>query len=78
MEENEETVITSMTPHTVCKKKALNDNLDIRATDVTLGLRRVPAGFHTVVHHSGLEWRTESRSSPVNNDVIDWSGPIPM
>ena len=52
--------------------------VDIRATDVALGLRRVPAGFYAVVHHSGLEWKTENKPSSVNDDVVEWSGPMPM
>jgi hypothetical protein len=55
-----------------------NDKVAIRATDVALGLRRVPSGFHTIVHHSGLEWRTENKRSSANDDVVEWSGPIPM
>ncbi|KAG6373234.1 TPR-like protein [Boletus reticuloceps] len=50
----------------------------IRATDVALGLRRLPVGFYTAVHHSGLEWRTENKRSFVNNDVVQWDGPIQM
>ncbi|KAI9574286.1 TPR-like protein [Boletus coccyginus] len=50
----------------------------IRATDVALGLRRVPAGFYIVVHHSGLEWRTENKRSSVSHDVVQWNGPIPI
>ncbi|KAF8119907.1 CHAT domain-containing protein [Boletus edulis] len=50
----------------------------IRATDVALGLRRLPAGFYTAVHHSGLEWRTENKRSFVNGDVVQWDGPIQM
>jgi hypothetical protein len=50
----------------------------IRVTDVALGLRRLPSGFHTVVHHSSLEWRTENKPSSVNDDVVEWNGPIPM
>ncbi|KAF8127667.1 hypothetical protein EV363DRAFT_1401026 [Boletus edulis] len=46
--------------------------------DVVLGLRRVPAGFYTVVCHSGLEWRTENKCSSVKDDVIEWSRPIPL
>ena len=59
---------------------AIIDNgfVGIRATDVALGLRRVPAGFYAVVHHSDLEWRTENKPSSVNDDVVEWSGPIPM
>ena len=58
--------------------KIANDEAGIRATDVTLGLRRLPTDFHTVVHHSGLEWRTENKPSSVNDNVVEWSGPIPM
>ncbi|KAN0086141.1 CHAT domain containing protein [Tylopilus felleus] len=52
----------------------------IRATDVALGLRRlrVPAGFYVMLHHNSLEWRTENKPSSVNNDVVEWSGPIPI
>jgi hypothetical protein len=50
----------------------------IRADDVALGLRRVPSGFYAVVHHSGLEWRTENKRTSVNDDVVEWDGPIPM
>ena len=58
--------------------KIANEKVGIRATDVTVGLRRVPAGFYTVVHHSGLEWKTENKPSSVNDDVVEWSEPIPM
>ena len=58
--------------------KIVNDNVAIRATDVALGLGRVPAGFYTVVHHSGLEWKTENKPSSVNDDNVEWGGPIPM
>jgi hypothetical protein len=57
--------------------KISNDEVGLRATDVALGLRRLPSGFHTVVHHGGLEWRTENKPPSVNDDV-EWSGPIPM
>ncbi|KAI9569441.1 CHAT domain-containing protein [Boletus coccyginus] len=50
----------------------------IQATDVALGLRRVPAGFYTIVRHSALEWRTENKRSSVSHDLVEWSGPIPI
>ncbi|KAI9567762.1 CHAT domain-containing protein [Boletus coccyginus] len=50
----------------------------IRATDVALGLRRVPAGFYAVVCHSGLEWRTETKCSSMDIDVIEWNVSIPI
>ncbi|KAF8137631.1 hypothetical protein EV363DRAFT_1121135, partial [Boletus edulis] len=48
----------------------------IRMTDVALGLRRIPTSFYTVVRHSGLEWRTESKRSSTNDDAVEWRGPI--
>ncbi|KAF8444075.1 CHAT domain-containing protein [Boletus edulis BED1] len=50
----------------------------IRATGVALGLRRFPAGFYTIVHHSGREWRTENKRSSVKDDLVEWNGPIPI
>jgi hypothetical protein len=50
----------------------------IRATDVALGFRRLPSAFYAVVHHSGLEWRTENKPTSANEDVVEWSGPIPV
>ena len=58
--------------------KLANNKVGIRATDIVLGLRRVSSGFYTVVHHNGLEWRTENKPSSVDDDVVEWSGPIPM
>ncbi|KAF8436548.1 CHAT domain-containing protein [Boletus edulis BED1] len=49
----------------------------IRVTDIALGLRRLPASFYVVVHHSGREWRTENKSSLVNSGVVEWGEPIP-
>ncbi|KAF8133237.1 TPR-like protein [Boletus edulis] len=63
-----------------CKEKTSAHTVitSIRATGVALGLRRLPAGFYTVVHHTGLEWRTENKCSSVGDDVVEWSGPIPL
>jgi len=55
-----------------------NDKIGIRAADIAVGLRRIPAGFYTAVQHSGCEWRTANRPVSVNNDVVQWDGPIPM
>ena len=55
-----------------------NDNVGIRVTDVALGLGRLPSGFYAVVHHSGLEWRTENKRSSIDDDLVEWSGPIPL
>lgn len=74
---NEETVITSMNSFLYGTEKITNDKVGIRATDLVLGLRRIPAGFYLVVHHSGLEWKTENKRSSGNED-IEWNGSFPM
>ncbi|KAG6370032.1 hypothetical protein JVT61DRAFT_12551 [Boletus reticuloceps] len=51
---------------------------NIQAKEPALGLRQLPAGFYAVVHHSGLEWRTENKRSSVSDGVVEWSGPIPL
>ncbi|KAF8139603.1 hypothetical protein EV363DRAFT_1249426 [Boletus edulis] len=66
----------SNSTHTIEDKRFIITS--IRATDMALGLRRLPAGFYTAVHHSGLEWRTENKCSFVNNDVVQWDGQIQM
>ncbi|KAG6373193.1 hypothetical protein JVT61DRAFT_6813 [Boletus reticuloceps] len=76
--ENERIVITSMKFIPSRSTKVADDREGIRATDVALGLRRLPAVFYTAVHHSGLEWRTENKHSFVNDDVVQWDGPIQM
>jgi len=75
-----ETVITStkFIHFSIQLAKIANDKIGIRATDATLGLRRLPGGFYTIVRHSGLEWRTENKRSSANHDVVEWSGPVPM
>ncbi|KAF8138959.1 hypothetical protein EV363DRAFT_1394374 [Boletus edulis] len=80
-DEKEEMVITStefISPRFSCLHncKIANDKVDIQATDIALGLRRVPAGFNAMVPCSGLEWRTENKRSSVNDDVVGWSGQI--
>ena len=78
MDENEELIITSIKHISLPSAKIAHDKVGIRATDIALGLRRIPSGFHTMVYHSGLKWRTKNKCSSVNDDVVEWSGPIPM
>lgn len=54
-------------------QKVPNDEVGIRATDLALGLRRIPAGFYTIIYHSGLKWRTENKPVSVDNNVIERS-----
>ena len=35
-----------------------------------LGPGKTPLGFYIVVHHRGLEWRTESKRLSVNNNRV--------
>ncbi|KAG6369820.1 hypothetical protein JVT61DRAFT_13534 [Boletus reticuloceps] len=78
IDENEEIVITSAQLIYLHSRKFANDKVDIRAADAALGLRRLPAWFYLVVHYSSLEWRTENKRSSVSEDVVEWSGPIPI
>jgi len=44
----------------------------IRATDLSLGLRRIPAGFHAVVKADGAEYQTSNQSVHVDQAVVGW------
>ncbi|KAG2141387.1 CHAT domain-containing protein [Suillus bovinus] len=44
----------------------------IRATDLTLGLRRIPAGFHAVVKTDSAEYQTSNQSVHVDQTVVEW------
>ncbi|KAG1810761.1 CHAT domain-containing protein [Suillus variegatus] len=42
------------------------------ATDLTLGLRRIPAGFHVVVKADGAEYQTSNKSVNVDQTDVEW------
>ncbi|KAG2743717.1 hypothetical protein P692DRAFT_201869884 [Suillus brevipes Sb2] len=44
----------------------------IRAADLTLGLRRIPAGFHVVFEADGVEYQTSNKSVHVDQAVVEW------
>ncbi|KAG1825310.1 CHAT domain-containing protein [Suillus variegatus] len=44
----------------------------IRATDLTLGLRRIPAGFHVVIKVDSAEYQTSNQSVDVDQAVVEW------
>ncbi|KAG2746776.1 hypothetical protein P692DRAFT_20887136, partial [Suillus brevipes Sb2] len=44
----------------------------IRASDLTLGLRWIPAGFHVVVKADGAEYQTSNKSVHVDQAVVEW------
>ncbi|KAG2083938.1 CHAT domain-containing protein [Suillus cothurnatus] len=48
----------------------------IHATDLTLGLLRIPAGFHVVVKTDGAEWQTSNKPVHVDQAVVEWNEPI--
>ncbi|KAG1741314.1 TPR-like protein [Suillus lakei] len=45
----------------------------IRATDLTLGLRRIPAGFHVVVEADGAECQTSNKPVHVDQAFVEWN-----
>ncbi|KAG1799048.1 CHAT domain-containing protein [Suillus plorans] len=48
----------------------------IRATDLTLGLRRIPTGFHVVVKTDSAECQTSNKPVYVDQVVVEWNEPI--
>ncbi|KAG2150205.1 CHAT domain-containing protein [Suillus bovinus] len=50
----------------------------IRATDLALGLRRIPAGFHAVIKADDLEYQTSNISVNVDQAVVEWHERIPL
>ncbi|KAG1782278.1 CHAT domain-containing protein [Suillus placidus] len=44
----------------------------IRAADLALGLRQIPAGFHVVVKADGAEYQTSNKSVHVDQAVVEW------
>ncbi|KAG2336891.1 hypothetical protein BDR05DRAFT_1005489 [Suillus weaverae] len=45
----------------------------IHVTDVTLGLRRIPAGFHVVLKTEGAEFQTSNKPVHVDQAVVEWN-----
>ncbi|KAG1842148.1 hypothetical protein F4604DRAFT_1984150 [Suillus subluteus] len=48
----------------------------IHATDLTLSLRRIPAGFHVVIKTDGAECQMSNKHVHVDQAVIEWTKPI--
>jgi len=44
----------------------------IIATGLTLGLRRIPAGFYVEVQADDIQWQTTNKSVHVGLDVLEW------
>jgi len=44
-----------------------------RATDLTLGLKRIPAGFYVIVLVDGAEWQTTNKSVHIDQDIVEWN-----
>ncbi|KAG1763267.1 CHAT domain-containing protein [Suillus occidentalis] len=44
----------------------------IHAADLTLGLRRIPAGFHVVFKADGAEYQTSNKSVRIDQAVVEW------
>ena len=48
----------------------------VRATGLTLDLRRIPAGFYVTVKVDGAEWQTTNKHVHVDQDVVEWKETI--
>ncbi|KAG1825312.1 CHAT domain-containing protein [Suillus variegatus] len=48
----------------------------IHATDLTLGLRWIPAGFHVVIKTDGTECQTSNKLVDVDQAIVRWNEPI--
>ncbi|OAX37805.1 hypothetical protein K503DRAFT_866605 [Rhizopogon vinicolor AM-OR11-026] len=48
----------------------------IRATDLTLGLQRIPVGFYVTVQIDSAQWQTANKSVHVDLDVVEWNEQI--
>jgi hypothetical protein len=44
----------------------------IRASDLTFGLRRIPAGFHVVFKVDGAEYQTSNKSVHIDQAIVEW------
>jgi hypothetical protein len=45
----------------------------IRATDVSLGLRRIPVGFQVIVEVDSSRWQTTNIPVHVDVDIVEWN-----
>jgi len=45
----------------------------IRATDLALGLRRIPAGFYVTVQAEDAKWQTTNKPVYIDADVVEWN-----
>jgi hypothetical protein len=45
----------------------------VRATGLTLGLRRIPAGFYVKVQADDVQWQTTNKPINVDCDVLEWN-----
>ncbi|KAG1724849.1 CHAT domain-containing protein [Suillus lakei] len=48
----------------------------IHATDLTLGLRRIPSGFHVVVNADGAKCQTSNKTVHIDQAVVEWNDRI--
>jgi hypothetical protein len=50
----------------------------IHATDLTLGLRRIPAGFYVIIKADGAEFQTGTTPAHEDQAVVEWNERIPL
>ena len=45
----------------------------ILATGLTLGLRRIPAGFYVQVQADDVQWQTTNEPVLIGQDALEWN-----
>ena len=69
-----EVIITSMwnkSPFSLARINKFSPGF--RATDLALGLKRIPAGFYVTVHVDGAEWQSTNKSVHIDQDIVEWN-----
>ncbi|KAG2117705.1 CHAT domain-containing protein [Suillus clintonianus] len=59
--------------HDISLQYILTISQAICATGLTVGLRRIPAGFHVAVHADGADWQTSNKPAHLDQHVIEWN-----
>ena len=74
--EMQQVIITSMcnvSPFSSARIDIDDFLVGFRATDLTLGLKRIPAGFYVIVLVDGAEWQTTNKSVHIDQDIVEWN-----
>jgi len=73
----QQVVITSMCNSSPFISARIDDfPAGVLATDLALGLKRIPAGFYVTVQADGAEWQTTNKPVHVDQSVDEWNDRI--